>query len=217
MKHLHPLCAASLLLLLAPYGCKYRIPVGGCPYDEVELSPQFVTPWGTALEEDMAALTGPFPGTLAWLDGDDVIMVPKAGEVIDVEAEVEVDLSTARMYEYIMGDRKAACEADRLFVEAEVSFVRLDDGELELTLPVTVYRDHVLGQYYADAETPIEDFAPGLVPVEEHESQAIFTDMRWAYDTGDLHAEFTYSGQTTDSPSTGHGSFKRIAEFVPEQ
>ena len=123
------------------------------------------------------------------------------------------------MYEYIRApESKAACESDRLFVDAEVSFVRLDDGEIELVVPVTVYRDRVLDQYYGEAEiTPIEDFAPDLAPMQEHEVEAIFTRMRWAYDTGYLHAELTYSGQTTDSPSTGHGSFKRVAEFVPAQ
>ena len=208
--------AASLLLPLALGGCKIRNPVGGCPYDEVEVPPQYVTPWDTVLEEDMAALVGPFPGTLAWLDGDDVITVPRAGEVIEVEAEVEVDVSTARMYEYIMGDRVAACEADRLYVDAEVSFVRAHDGVVELAVPIVVYRDADLSLYHAEAETPVEDFAPGLDPIEEHESQAIFTSGRWAYDTGNLHADFTYSGQTYDSASTGHGSFRRVAEFVPE-
>lgn len=212
MKLLH---ATSALVLLALVGCKVRVPVGGCPYDEVEVSPQFVTPWDTVLEEDMAALPGPFPGTFAWLDGDDVITVPKSGQVIEVEAEVEIDISTARMHEYIMGDREAACEADRLFVDAELSFLRLDNGEMELVVPITIYRDRGLGLYFAEAETPVEDFAPDLVPTEQHDSQAIFTRARWAYDTGDLHADFTYSGQTTDSPSTGHGSFKRVAEFIP--
>lgn len=212
MKLLH---AASALVLLALVGCRARVPVGGCPYDEVEVSPQFVTPWDTVLEEDIAALLGPFPGTLAWLDGDDVITVPKAGQMIDVAAQVEIDISTARMHEYIMGDREAACESDRLFVDAEVSFVRLEDDEVELVVPVTIYRDTDASQYRAEAETPVHEFAPDLIPMEQHASQAIFTRIRWAYDTGDLHADFTYSGQTTDSPSTGHGSFKRIAEFIP--
>lgn len=211
--------AASVLLLLALAGCRNRTPFGGCPYDEVEVSPQLVTPWDTILEEDMAALTGPFPGTLAWLDGEDVIMVPKAGQEIEVEAQVEVDLSTARMYEYIKApDRKAACESDRLLVDAKVSFVRLDDGEIELVVPVTVYRDRVLGQYYGEAEiAPIEDFAPALIPLEDHEFEAIFASLRWAYDTGNLHAELEYRGQTNDSPSTGHGSFRNIAKFTPDE
>src|SRR5690606_15054670 len=110
MKLVHAPYAASAVLLLALVGCKIRNPVGGCPYNEVEVPPQFVTPWDTVLEDDVEDLTGPFPGTLTWLDGDDVITVPKAGQAIEVEAEVEVDLATARMHEFIMGDRVAACE-----------------------------------------------------------------------------------------------------------
>jgi hypothetical protein len=216
MKLLHALSAANVLLALA--GCRNRNPVGGCPYDEVEVSPQDVTPWDTVLEEDMAALVGPYPGTFTWLDGDDVITVPKAGQEIEVEAQVEVDLSTARMHEYIRApDSKSACESDRLFVDAEVSFARLDDGKVELAVPVTIYRDLVLQQYYAESETPVEDFAPDLVPMEEHEVEAVFARMRWAYDTGNLHAELEYRGQTNDSPTTGHGSFKKVALFTPEE
>lgn len=217
MKPVHALCTTSVLLLLALAGCRNRDPFGGCPYDEVEVSPQFVTPWDTILEEDVAALTGPFPGTLAWLDGDDVIMVPKAGQAIEVEAVVELDLSTARMHEYIKAaDREAACESDLLLVDARLSFVRLDDDEVELAVPVTVYSDAGPSQYYAEAEIPVEDFVPGLMPVEDHDVEAIFATIVWGH-AGNLHAEFTYSGQTNDSPSTGHGSFKNIAEFTADE
>lgn len=217
MKLAHALHAASILLLLALIGCRIRYPPIGCPYEDQEVSPQFVTPWDTVLEEDMEALTGPFRGTLAWLDGDDVILVPKAGQGVEVEAEVEIDLPTARMRKYIKDpDRKRACESDRLFVDAEISFVRVDDGEIELVVPVTVYREVEPAQYFAEAETPVDDFAPDLVPMEEHESQGISTSMLWAH-TGNLHADFTYYGQTTDSPTTGHGSFKKVAMFTPEE
>ncbi len=219
MKLLPVAYAASAVLLLALVGCKIRHPVGGCPYEEVEVSPQFVTPWDTVLEEDLAALTGPFPGTFTWLDGDDVITVPKTGQAIEVEAEVEVDISTARMHEYIKDpERPGPCEPDLLIVDAELSFVRFDDGEVELAVPIEVHRRVGGSQYRGEAElTPIEDFAPGLVPMEEHEVEAIVARMRWAYDTGNLHAELEYRGQTNDSPSTGHGSFKKVAMFTPEE
>lgn len=218
MKLVHAPYAASAVLLLALVGCKIRNPVGGCPYNEVEVPPQFVTPWDTVLEDDVEDLTGPFPGTLTWLDGDDVITVPKAGQAIEVEAEVEVDLATARMHEFIMGDRVAACEPDRLFVDAQLSFIRLDDGEVELTVPIEVNRRVDGSQYRAEAEiSPIEDFAPGLVPMEDYDAEAIFVRMRWAYDTGNLHADFEYRGQTNDSPTTGHGSFRAVAEFTPAE
>jgi hypothetical protein len=219
MKPVHALHAASAVLLLGLVGCKIRNPVGGCPYREVEVSPQFVTPWDTILAEDMEALAGPFQGTLAWLDGDDVITVAKAGQILEVEAHVEIDLSTATMHEYIKDpERPGPCEPNLLLVDAVVSFVRLDDGEVELAVPVTVIRDDTFGQYFGEAEiTPIEDFAPGLVPMEVYDAEAIFASMRWAYDTGDLHAELEYRGQTNDSPTTGHGSFKKVAMFTPEE
>lgn len=217
MKLLHVLYAADILLLLALAGCRIRVPPTGCPYEDEEVSPQFVTPWGTVLEEDIAALTGPFPGSLTWLDGDDVITVPKAGQRIGVEAELEFDLPTATLRKYTKDpNRGRACEPDRVFVDAELSFVRLEDGEIELSVPIVVYRDVEPDQYFGEAETPVADFAPDLVPIEEHESQGISTSMVWAH-TGNLHADFTFHGQTNDSPTTGHGSFRRVAEFVPEQ
>ena len=84
-------------------------------------------------------------------------------------------------------------------------------------MPVTIYRDPEPDQYFGEAETPVEDFAPGLDPVEEHESQAIFGAMQWTHDARELHAELVYSGQTNDTPTTGHGSYRRVAEFVPAQ
>lgn len=213
MKRLYVL---SALLLLTLGGCKVRYPFGGCPYNEVALSPQFMTPWGTVLEQDIKALSGPHLGILTWLDGDDVITVPKAGQAFEVEAVVDIDLSTARMHEYTRDSRReAACEPHRLFVDATVSFVRFDDGEVELSVPVTIYRDTALSYYHGEAEImPVDDFAPGLEPATDHDVEVILADLYWNGPDSPLHAEFLYAGQTQDSPTTAYGNLIPIAEFV---
>lgn len=214
------LLVPSALLLLALGGClPIRQPVGGCPYDEVELSPQSRTPWGTVLEQDMETLTGPFLGTFTWLDGDDVITVPKAGQAIAVEAAVEIDLSTARMLEYIMDPgREVGCEDDRFLVDATISFVRVEDGGVELTVPVSLHRRRPDVQYFGSADImPVAGFAPGLAPITEHEMQGIFVDVRWRGEDRKLSVELRYAGQTNLSETTASGNFKTFATFeVPE-
>jgi len=213
MKRLYVL---SSLLLLTLGGCPIRYPFGGCPYNEVALTPQFMTPWGTVLEQDLEALSGPHLGTLTWLDGDDVITVPKAGQAFEVEAVVDIDLSTARMHEYTRNPRpEAACELDRLFVDATVSFLRVDDGEVEFSVPFTIYRDTALSYYHGEAEImPVDDFAPGLEPATDHDVEAILAELSWEGPGTPFHAEFIYVGQTHDSSTTGFVNRRPIAEFV---
>jgi len=210
------LCVLSALVILTLGGCKIRHPFGGCPYNEVELSPQFMTPWGTVLEQDITALAGPYLGTLTWLDGDDVITVAKAGQAFEVEAMIDIDLSTARMHEYTREPRQEGpCEPNRLYVDATVSFVRLDDGEVELSVPFTIYRDTALSYYYGEAEfMPVGDFAPGLDPTTDHNVEAILAELYWKGPDRRLHAEFLYAGQSQDSPTTAYGNRKPVAEFV---
>ena len=120
------LCVLSALVMLTLGGCKIRHPFGGCPYNEVELLPQFMTPWGTVLEQDITALAGPYLGTLTWLDGDDVITVAKAGQAFEVEAMIDIDLSTARMHEYTREPRQEGpCEPNRLYVDATAILAEL--------------------------------------------------------------------------------------------
>jgi len=213
------LALGVLITLVAAAGCQIRQPIGGCPYADVELSPQFVTPWDTVLEDDLTQLGGPYPGTLRWLDGDDVITVPKAGQEIEVEAEIEIDLSTARIREYEKTPEQIACESNRVFVDATIRFTRLSDGEVEFERPVTVFRDaEGSPQYYGENETmEIDEVVPGLVPLQDLEVEAVSTGLWWGEEGASLLlAEFKYGGQTIDSPTTGHGVFKTFARFLPQ-
>jgi len=213
MKRLYVL---SCLLLLTLAGCPIRVPSGGCPYNDVALAPQSLTPWGTVLEQDLESLSGPHLGTFTWLDGDDVLTVPKAGQTFAVEAIIDIDLATARMHEYTHNPRPGvACEPNRLFVDATVSFVRLDDGEVELSVPFTIYRDTPPSFYRGEAEImPVRDFAPGLEPATDHDVEAIFAALSWEGPDTPFHAEFVYAGQTNDSPTTGFINRRPIAEFI---
>lgn len=206
-----------LLLLCSLAGCPDRTPKNGCPWEETEVPPDVTTPWGTVFEDDLPALAGPFLGTLTWFDGSDVITVPKAGEVIEVEAVLEFDLSTTRKYTRPPGPHYS-CAPERLLVDAVLSFMRVDDGEVELSVPVTVYRDDWTHEFDGEAEVmPVTDFTEGLDPLYDHDVEAVFVDLNWRGPDGDLTAEFVYSGQTKDSATTGNGNFKTIAEFgMPE-
>jgi hypothetical protein len=203
-----------LPLALVVGGCRYREPWGGCPYEDIAVSPQFMTPWGTVLEQDTVQLMGPHRGTFAWRDGGEVITVPKAGQELDVDATVEIDLTTATMRVYQSTEQTPVCESDYLSVEAMVSFVRLDNGEVELTTPVTVTRDAESPQYLGESEVlPASEFAPGLVPLQHFDSEGVTTWMLWGAE-GWLLAEYRYGGQSSDSSTTGHGASKMIVEFA---
>lgn len=203
----------SALLACSLGGCPDRTPKNGCPWEEMEVPPDVATPWGTVLEEDLPQLAGPFLGTLTWFDGGDVITVPKAGEVIEVEATLEFDLTTTRRYTRPPGPHYS-CAPERLLVDATLSFVRVDDGEVELSVPVTVYRDDWILAFRGEAMImPVTDVAEGLAPSYDHDVEGVSVNLNWRGPDGDLTAEFIYSGQTKDSATTGHGNFKTIAEF----
>jgi hypothetical protein len=210
-----PSLASSTLILFAIGGCAIRHPVGGCPYEDVNVSPQEMTPWGTVLEQDMAQLVGPYRGRLSWFDGDDVITVPKAGQAIEVDAEIEIEPTTSRVREYESTKDQPACEVDYLLMDATVTFVRPDDGQAELAVPIEVIRYVDSMHYIGSAETtPVSEFVPGLAPMEDLDVEFITTMMWWRPAGTALLAEFEYTGQTVDSSSTGHGRFKDIAEFT---
>jgi hypothetical protein len=191
------------LLAFAVGGCR-REPWGGCPFEDLELSMDFVTPWDTVLGQDMAKLAGPYYGTLTWGDGEDVIMVPKAGQELEVEATVEIDPTTARMRIYESTKDHPYCETDYLTMEATVTFVRLDDGEVELVAPFTIYRDIVASyQYDGDADdTPISEIFPDLIPLQEFQKEEISASIWWNPEATLFRAEYSYLGEST-IPSTG--------------
>jgi hypothetical protein len=203
----------SVFLLCSLGGCPDRTPQNGCPWEETEVPPDAATPWGTVFEDDLSALAGPFLGTLTWFDGSDVITVPKAGQVIEVEAVLEFDLSTTRKYTRPPGP-DYSCAPEQLRVDAELLFQRVDDGEIELSVPVTVDRDSWEKEFRGEAMImPVTDVAEGLDPMVEHDVEGVHVLVNWRAPDGDLTAEFVYGGQTTDSPTTGHFNSIPIAEF----
>jgi hypothetical protein len=209
------------LLVLLPFvvgGCR-REPWGGCPYEDLEASADFITPWDTVFGEDMAQLAGPYHGTLSWGDGEDVITVPKAGQELEVEATIEIDPTTARMRVYESTREQPYCETDYLFAEAAITFVRLDDGEVELIAPFTVDRNtDASTQYGGDANiTPVSDFIPDLIPLQNFDREWISAQIWWNPEATRFRAEYSYLSQSTDSPSTGSGVSKDVVRFdMPE-
>lgn len=209
------LLGSSLVILVISAGCiRARNPVGGCPYQEVSLSEQDSTPWGSAVRDDLEQLEGPYPGTLEWLDGDDAIEVPKAGEAIDVEVAFAFESSSVVLREYIHeGGRVAACEPDEVLIGAEVSFVRSTDGEIELRFPLEVRRTTDSPQYFGEAfVSPPASLSAGLEPVTDFDSQAVIGRLWWDPDGADLQAILTYAGQT-ESGQSGQGAIRDIATF----
>jgi hypothetical protein len=208
------------LLALIPFvvgGCP-REPWGGCPYEEMEVSSDFMTPWDTIWGQDMAQLVGPYRGTLIWGDGEDVITVPKAGQELEVEATIQFDPTTATMRVHESTKDHPYCEVDHLSVEATVTFVRLDDGEVELIAPFTVVRDtDASTQYYGDADiTPISEFLPDLVPLQEFEREEITASVWWNPEATLFRTEYKYLGQSFTA-STGSGVSKTIVKFDTTQ
>jgi hypothetical protein len=213
------LLALLVLLPLVVGGCPRREPWGGCPFEDLEASMDFVTPWDTVLGQDMAQLAGPYYGTLTWGDGEDVITVPKAGQELEVEANVEIDPTTARMRIYESTKEHPYCETDYLTMEATVTFVRLDDGEVELVAPFTIYRDIVASyQYHGEADiTPISELFPDLVPLQEFQREKISALIWWNPEATLFRVEYDYLGQSvttsSDTTSIGSGVSKSIVRF----
>jgi len=208
-----------VLLPLVVGGCLRREPWGGCPFEDLEASTDFITPWDTMWGQDMARLAGPYHGTLTWGDGEDVITVPKAGQELEVEATIEIDPTTARMRVYESTREHPYCETDYLFADAAITFVRLDDGEVELIAPFTVDRNtDASTQYHGKADiTPISDFLPGLVPLQTFDREWIDASIWWNPEATRFRAEYSYLSQSTDSPSTGSGVSKDVVRFdMPE-
>jgi hypothetical protein len=162
----------------------------------------------------MAQLAGPYHGTLTWGDGEDVITVPKAGQELEVEATIEIDPTTARMRVYESTRAQPYCETDYLSAEAAITFVRLDDGEVELIAPFTLYRDtDASTQYDGDADiTPISEFLPDLVPLQEHQQEGISASVWWNPEATLFRTEYRYYGESS-TPSTGSVVFKTIVKF----
>lgn len=205
------------LLAFAVGGCR-REPWGGCPFEDLEASADFITPWDTVLGQDMAQLAGPYHGTLTWGDGGDVITVPKAGQELEVEATIEIDPTTARMRVYESTREQPYCETDYLSAEATLTFVRLDDGEVELIAPFTLYRDTDASTQYNGVTdiTPISELFPELVPLQEFEREKISALLWWNPEATRFRAEYLYLGESTTA-STGSGVSKTIVAFdMPE-
>jgi hypothetical protein len=202
-----------VLLPLVVGGCQ-RGPIGGCPFEDLEAPTDFITPWDTVLGQDMAKLAGPYHGTLTWGDGEDVITVPKAGRELEVEATIEFD-PTATMRVYESTREQPYCETDYLFAEATITFVRLDDGEMELIAPFTLYRDtDASPQYDGIADiTPISEFLPDLIPLQNFDREWISAQIWWNPEATRFRAEYSYLSQSTDSPSTGSGVSKDVVKF----
>lgn len=204
--------AGSVAVLLACTGCSSaRNPVGGCPHEDVSLSEQDATPWGSAVGDDLEQLEGPYRGQLEWLDGDDVIEVPKAGESIEVEVTFALDPSSVVLREFIKeGDRVAACEPDEVLVDAEVAFVRADDGAVELEFPLEIRRTIESQQYFGEATiSPPSSLTPGLEPYSEFETQAVVARFWWDPDGARVQATLRYSGQSSSGQS-GQGAFRDV-------
>jgi hypothetical protein len=209
------------LLVLLPFvvgGCP-REPWGGCPYEELEVASGFMTPWDTLWGQDMAQLVGPYRGTLIWGDGEDVITVPKAGQELEVEATIQFDPTTATMRVHESTKDHPYSEVDYLSVEATVTFVRLDDGKVELIAPFTVDRNTDASTHYGgEADImPVSDFVPDLVPLQEFEREWISAWIWWNPEATRFRADYSYLSQSTDTASTGSGLRKDIVKFDTTQ
>jgi hypothetical protein len=204
----------SMLLPTVLGGCRYREPWGGCPHEDVVISPDFITPWGTTLEQDTAQLVGSYRGTFAWGEGENIITIPKAGEEFSADAIVEIDPTTARMRVYHSTEDTPVCESNYLWMEATVSFVRLEDEEVELRTTATIKHTTGSSVYISNREQsmPASELNAGLVPLQDFDTQGISTWMWWGWED-DFAAEYRYRGESSNSPGTGYGVSKVVAEF----
>jgi len=216
LPHLHRARALALSLPIVPIvlgGCPQREPIGGCASDDITIDPDDATAWGTVLADDLERLGTPHRGTLTWHDGEDVLMVPKAGQALPVDAIAEIDPATARVQTHHSTEQTPVCEPDALLVDATVTFVRVDDGGVELSTPITLVQREGSSRYSGTAQLePLDALDPGLVPLEPPEVDTISVQMTWGTDDT-FTAEYDATGSSSDSPSTGQGVSQLVVDF----
>lgn len=187
---------------------------GPCEYEDRPLEATDLTPWGVPVGEDIAALSGPYPGTWTWAPNADEILIEDADQVIQVEATFEVDESSYRLSEYVGGGvgMGVACWSDAIEADGVLSF-RDQDGVLIASVPITVNRGADRPIYIVNEQiSPITSFSEGLMPLVVLEQSFIRVLVNWGTDGGSPIATFEYVGQDLDD-NGGLGFTVAVAEF----
>lgn len=185
---------------------------GPCEYEDRPLSATDQTPWGIPVGEDIASLSGPYPGTWTWAPNADEIEIENAGQIIEVEAVFEVDQSSYRVSEHVGGGVGVACLTDAIQADGVLSFI--DGGGVTVaSVPVTVKRGADQSIYTVHEQiSPISSFSSGLTALVEPEQASIRVLVNWGLNGGSPLATFEYVGQTLDD-SGGFGFMVAVAEF----
>lgn len=185
---------------------------GPCRYEDRPLSAMDLTPWGVPVGNDIASLSGPYPGMWTWAPSTDEIVIEDAGQMIEVEAVFEADPSSYRISEYVGGGKGVACPSDAVLTDGVLSFID-SDHDIVAAMPVTVNRGIDQSIYTVHEHIwPLSSFASGLTALVEPKQASIRVLVNWGRDGGSPLATFEYVGQTLDD-SGGQGFMVAVAKF----
>jgi len=183
---------------------------GPCVYEDRVLEATDPTPWGGPVVDDIATLSGPYPGNWTWAPNADEI--ENAEQVIEVEAVFEVDEDSYRISEYVDGGVGVACLTDAIQADGILSFIDAE-GATVASVPVTVKRGADQSIYTVHEQlSPIASFSDGLTALVQPEQASIRVLVDWGLGGGSPIATFEYVGQTLGD-SGGFGFQVGVAEF----
>ncbi len=186
---------------------------GPCAYEARSLLASDLTPWGTPVGDDIAALAGPYPGTWTWAPSTEEIAIEDAGQTIAVEAVFEVDETSYRLREHVAGGAGVYCNYQTIQADGVLSFRDLD-GVVVAAMPVTVERSLGETPFYVVFEiiSPVSAFSTGLTELSGFEDTAIRVLANWGLEGESLGVNFDYIGLELDD-SGGVGFIVDVADF----
>jgi hypothetical protein len=207
-------------LALGSVGCEDS---KSCAYEETELSSDDLTPWGSRVEDDFAALAGPYEGTWRWSVTSDHLEIPASGQHSSAWATVQIDPSTYRRSELVGGGgggrHRGACAGDSILADGVLTVVD-PQGAPIVEIPITATRAAGTSPQYTSTPyfSPITDFIAGIeaTPEFDYDEEGISGLLIWGDDGDWLHADFVYVAQRQISPTSGGGLLVDVAEFTQD-
>lgn len=185
-----------------------------CGYEETDVTSDFITPWGTRIGDDMAALAGPYEGTWRWEKSNHVVEIEGGDVEIPALAQLTVDPDSYRLIEPVgpFGNG-VVCSPTAVAADGVLTFTDEQGGPI-VEIDVVVQQEQGGGIYISSTTIqPVSAFSDRVHPTEDYDVEGIGVLVYWGDGGESLLAEFTYSGQRTLSSSSGEGARSPVATF----
>ena len=186
---------------------------GPCEYANTPLEADHLTPWGSTVAEDVAALEVAQQGTWRWYPSTDELDIENGGTELAAQVSFVADPSSYRLREHVAGGHGVACYGPTVMVDGTLTFTN-EQNDVIVSIPLTAERTlGNVGQYSASPViSPVPIFSAGLTEKVEYEVSGIGGTIHWRDNEGFI-ALFDYLAQTTLTDESGLGVVSPVAEF----